>query len=80
MAPSALPFDAHLKVDLPPVLRSFFAATNAIENLMGVIRVAEIGARRVVAQEVVARRGCDGIVIGCGSFRRHECGYLTSLR
>jgi len=59
-----------LKLDLPPVLRSFFATTNAIENLMGVIRKTTRNVKRWRSPRMAKRWVAVAISHARSSFRR----------
>jgi putative transposase len=59
-----------LKLDLPPVLRAFFATTNAIENLMGVIRKTTRNVKRWRSPSMARRWVAVAISHARSSFRR----------
>lgn len=59
-----------LKLDLPPVLRSFFATTNAIENLMGIIRKTTRNVKRWRSPKMAKRWVAVAICQARSSFRR----------
>ena len=59
-----------LKLDLPPVVRAFFATTNAIENLMSVIRKTTRNVKRWRSPKMAKRRVAIAISRARASFRR----------
>jgi transposase-like protein len=59
-----------IKLDLPPNLRSFFATTNAIENLMGVIRKTTRNVKRWRSASMAKRWVSVAISQARSSFRR----------
>jgi transposase-like protein len=59
-----------LKLDLPPVLRAFFATTNAIENLMSVIRKTTRNVKRWRTPTMARRWVAVSISHARASFRR----------
>ena len=59
-----------LKLDLPPVLRAFFATTNAIENLMGGIRKLSRNVKRWRSPRMAKRWAAAAIARARLSFRR----------
>lgn len=59
-----------IKLDLPPVLRSFFATTNAIENLMSVIRKTTRNVKRWRSPAMAKRWVGTAISHARAAFRR----------
>lgn len=59
-----------LKLDPPPVLRAFFATTNAIENLMGGIRRLSRNVKRWRSPKMAKRWATAAIARARRSFRR----------
>jgi transposase-like protein len=59
-----------LKLGLPPVLRSFFATTNAIENLMGVVRKTTRNVKRWRSPKMAKRWVAVAISHARSAFRR----------
>ena len=59
-----------IKLDLPPALRSFFATTNAIENLMGVIRKTTRNVKRWRSPAMAKRWVTTAISQARSAFRR----------
>jgi putative transposase len=59
-----------IKLDLPSALRSFFATTNAIENLMGVIRKTTRNVKRWRSPAMAKRWAATAISHARSAFRR----------